>query len=168
VEISSIIEIWKYLKWLPKFFLRKLFSQERLSDLVLVDVQARHEGVRVNLGDIASYSIYFQIINMSPFDVELDRAEIEFMCAGTSVSKQYIKKTVFKAGEVGALYVIGEIEAPKAIQMAHHYKDNRSSISIHCEFNCSLHNFPKVCNNLEGVNVNFTNAGWRKSTLENA
>jgi hypothetical protein len=161
VEISSIIEIWKYLKWLPKFFLRKLFSQERLSDLVLVDVQARQEGVRVNLGAIASYSIYFQIINMSPFDVELDRAEMEFLCAGTSVSKQYIRKTIFKAGEVGTLYVVGEIETAKAIQMARHYKDNRSSIFMHCEFNCSLHNFTKVCNNLEGVNVNFINAEWR-------
>ncbi|MEZ0123744.1 MAG: hypothetical protein AB9Q22_11755 [Candidatus Reddybacter sp.] len=168
MEISSIIEIWKYLKWLPKFILRKLFSQERMGDLVLIDVQARHEAVCANLGDIASYSIYFQIINMSPFDVELDRAEIDFMCAGTSVSKQHIKKAAYKAGEVGTLYVTGEIETPKAIQMARHYKDNRSSISIHCEFNCSLHNFTKVCKNLEGVNVHFMNAEWRNSTLENA
>ncbi|GAB2895333.1 hypothetical protein ACCI51_04085 [Microbulbifer echini] len=168
MEVLSIIEIWKYLKWLPKFILRKLFSKDRLADLVLIDVQARHEAVRANLGDIASYSLHFQIINMSPFDIELDRAEIDFLCAGTSVSKQYIKKSIFKAGEVGGIYVKGEIETPKAIQMARHYKDNRSSISIHCEFNCSLHNFTKVCNNLEGVNVHFTNAEWRESTLENA
>lgn len=167
MEVSSIIEIWKYLKWLPKFVLRKLFSKDRLADLVLIDVQARNEAVRANLGDIASYSIHFQIINMSPFDIELDRAEIEFLCAGTSVSKQYIKKSIFEAGEVGGIYVTGEIETPKAIQIARHYKDNRSSISIYCEFNCSLHNFTKVCNNLEGVNVHFINAEWRESTLEN-
>lgn len=92
MESLSIIEIWKYLKWLPKFILRKLFTKARLADLVLIDVQARHESVQANLGDIASYSIYFQIINMSPFDIELDRAEIEFLCAGVSVSTQYIKK----------------------------------------------------------------------------
>ena len=168
MEISSIIEIWKYLKWLPKFILRKLFSKERLADLVLIDVKARHEAVRADLGDIASYSINFQIINMSPFDVEIDRAEINFLCAGTSVSKQYIKKSSFKAGEVSGFNVTGEIETPKAIQMARHYKKNRSSISIHCEFNCSLHDFTKVCNSLEGVNVHFINAEWRESKLEKA
>jgi hypothetical protein len=168
MEFLSIVEIWKYLKWLPKFILRKLFTKERLADLVLIDVQARHEAVRANLGDIASYDIYFQVINMSPFDIELDRAEIDFRCAGTTVTKQYIKKTTFKAGQVGSLYVSGEIETPKAIQMAKNYDNNRSALSLHCEFNCSLHNFTKVCNNLEGVNVHFVNAEWRKSELEKA
>lgn len=41
MEISSVIEIWKYLKWLPGFILRKIFCKERLADLVLIDVQAR-------------------------------------------------------------------------------------------------------------------------------
>lgn len=166
MEISSVIEIWKYLKWLPGFVLRRIFNKERLSDLILIDVQARHEAVRANLGDIASYSIYFQVINMSPFDVELDRAEMEFLCAGTPVSKQYIKKAVFKSGEVGSLYIEGEIEAPKARQMARHHKINHSSVSLHCEFNCSLHSFKKICKNLEGVNVHFVNAEWRESRLE--
>lgn len=168
MEISSVIEIWKYLKWLPGFVLRKIFSKERMADLVLIDVKARHEAVRVNLGDIASCSIYFQVINMSPFDVELDRSEMDFLCAGTSVSKQYIKKTLFKSGEVGTLYITGEIEAPKANQMARLYKSNGSSISLHCEFNCKLHAFTKVCSNLDGVNVHFVNAEWRAAELERA
>ncbi|MCS4307662.1 hypothetical protein M2404_002002 [Rheinheimera pacifica] len=166
MEISSVIEVWKYLKWLPGFILRKIFSKERLADLVLIDVQARHEAVRVNLGEIASYSIYLQVINMSPFDVELDRAEIDFLCAGVSVSKQHIKKTAFKSGEVGSLYITGEIESPKAKQMARYYNENQSSVSFHCEFNCALHNFTKICSNLEGVNVHFANAEWRSSEVE--
>ncbi len=166
MEISSISEIWKYLKWLPGFVLRRIFSKARLADLILIDVKARHEAVSADLGDIASYSIYFQVINMSPFEVELNGAEIEFMCAGTIVSKQYIKKTIFKSGEVGSLYIKGEIEGPKAKQIARHYKENRSSISIHCDFNCSLHNFPKVSNNLDGVNVHFINTEWHGLQLE--
>ena len=166
MEISSVVEIWKLLKWLPALILRNVFTKERLADLVIIDVQARHEAVRANLGDIASYSICFQVINMSPFDVELDRAEMDFLCAGTSVSKQYIKKTIFKSGQVGSIYITGEIETPKAKQIARHYKDNRSSVSLHCEFNCSLHNFTKVCSNLGGVNVHFINAEWRVSDLE--
>jgi len=168
MEVLSIVEIWKYLRWLPKFVLRKLFNKVRLADLVLIDVQARHEAVRVNLGEIASYKIFFQVINMTPFDIELDRAEIEFSCVGTTVSKQYIRKKLFKAGEVGSLYIEGEIETPKACQMAQNYKTNRSAITIHCEFNCFLHDFTKVCNNLEGVNVHFLNENWLEHQLEKA
>jgi len=159
MEILSVIEIWKYLKWIPGFILRKIFSKKRLSDLVLIDVRPRNQAVTVNLGDIASCAIYFQVINMSPFDVELDRAEMDFLCAGTQVSKQYIKKTIFKSGEVGLLFITSEIATPKAKQISHHYKDNRSSIHLHCEFNCNLHNFTKVCNNLEGIDVHFINPG---------
>ena len=80
MDYLSIVEIWKYLRWLPKFILRRVFTKDRLSDLVLIDVQPRHESVRADLGEISSYAIWFQIINMTPFDIELDRAEIEFMC----------------------------------------------------------------------------------------
>lgn len=166
MDLLSIVEIWRYLNWLPKYFLRRIFTKERLADLVLMDVQARHEPVRANLGDIASYAICFQVINMSPFDVELDRAEIDFLCAGTTVSKQYIRKTVFKAGQAGTLHVSGEIDTAKAAQISRHHKDNKSSISLHCEFNCILHSFTKVRNNLEGVYVHFVNAEWRRTTLE--
>lgn len=171
MEILSIIEIWRYLKWLPKFILRKLFSQKRMGDLIIVDVQARHQAVRVNLGSTASFSIRFQIINMSPFDVELDRAEIDFSCLSTALSKQYIKKVIFKSGEVSSLYVAGDIDMSKANQMANIYKDKdnsyHSSVSVHCEFNCQLHSFTKICNNLDGVNVHFTNTQRRESNVEN-
>ena len=52
MQLLSIVEIWKHLRWLPKFILRRIFSKERLCDLVLIDVQARHESVRVDLGEI--------------------------------------------------------------------------------------------------------------------
>jgi len=166
LQLLSIVEIWKHLKWLPKFILRRIFKKERLSDLVLIDVQARHESVKVDLGEVSSYQIYFQVINMSPFDIELDRAEIDFSCAGIPLSNQYIKKTSFKAGQVGSLYIKGEIQTPKAIQIAKVYENNSSSVSLHCEFNCSLHDFTKICSNLSGVHVNFINEEWRKKTLK--
>jgi len=168
MDYLSIVEIWKYLRWLPKFILRRVFTKDRLSDLVLIDVQPRHESVRADLGEISSYAIWFQIINMTPFDIELDRAEIEFMCAGIKVTRQYIKKERFKAGQVGSLRIEGEIAPPKADQMARLHKENRSSISLHFEFNSSLHNFTKKRDNLDGVNVHFLNAEQRRKALENA
>ena len=139
MDYLSITEIWKYLRWLPKFILRRLFSKQRLADLVLIDVQARHESVLVDLGEVSTYTIWFQIINMTPFEIELDRAEFDFMCAGAKITKQYIKKERFKAGQVASFFIEGEISSPKADQIARLHDQNRSSISLHCEFNCGLH-----------------------------
>jgi len=103
---------------------------------------------------------------MSPFDVELDRAEIGFNCAGITLKTQYIKKTLFKAGQVGTLFVVDEISQNRAEQIAKLYDKNDSRISFHGEFNCDLHNFTKVIHQLEGVNVKYTNAEWRRKQLE--
>lgn len=168
MEYLSIVEIWKYLRWFPPFILKRVFSKERLSDLVLIDVQPRHESVRVDLGEASSYTIWLQVINMTPFEVELDRAEFDFMCVGTKVTKQYIKKEVFKPGQVNSLHIEGDIPSAKANQIARLLDQNRSSISLHCEFNCRLHNFSKVRRNLDGVNVHFINVRNRKEGLERA
>ena len=168
MEYLSIVEIWKYLRWLPPFILRRVFSKERLSDLVLIDVKPRHESVRVDLGEVSTYTIWLQVINMSPFEIELDRAEFDFMCAGSKVTRQYIKKEVFKPGQMGALHVEGEISSAKADQIARFFDQNHSSITLHCEFNCRLHNFSKIRSNLDGVNVHFINVRNRRGSLEHA
>ena len=161
MELLSITEIWKYFRWLPGFILRRLFTKRRLADLIIIDVQPRHQSVKVNLGDVASYDIYFQVINMSPFFIELDRAEIEFICAGTRLQSQYIKKVKFAPGGIATLYIPGDIDSAKADQIARHYKINDSYINLHVECNCKLHNFQKTQHNLDGVNVVYVNDSWR-------
>ena len=166
MEILSIVDIWKYLSWLPNFILKRVFNPERLSDLIYLDIQPRNSPVSANLSEISDYRISFLVINMSPFDVELDRSEIGFNCAGTALKTHYIKKTVFKAGQVGTLFVDGEITQSRAVQIAKLYDENESRISFHGEFNCDLHNFTKVIHQLEGVNVKYINAEWRRKQQE--
>ena len=165
MELLSITEIWKYLKWLPGFILRRMFTKQRLADLVIIDVRPRHQSVRANLGDVASYDIYFQIINMSPFPIELDRAEIEYYCAGTQLKAQHIKKVSYAPGEIATLYISDEINEAKANQIARHFNKNDSRINLHLEFNCKLHDFTISQRSLEGVNTEFINSNWRVEQL---
>ena len=165
MELLSIIEIWKWFRWLPNFILKRIFTKERLSDLIIIDVLPRHESVKVNLSEVASYEMYFQIINMSPFTLELDRGEIEFSCVGTRLKSQYMKKVLYPPGEIANLYISGDIDPAKADQIARHYGRNGSSIDLHLEFNCELHSFQKTRHNLNGVNVTFINLDWRLKKL---
>jgi hypothetical protein len=165
VELSALTGIWKWFKWLPKFLLKRVFSKDRLSELILIDIKARHRSVSLNLMDKSTFSIYFQVINMTPFEIELDRAEVEFNINGARLKTQYMRKTSFKAGEVASWFVEGNVDSADANHIAKHFNesDDRASITIHCDFNCTLHNFKKAYFTLEGVNIYYTNL---KSRLE--
>ena len=39
-SLSGII--WGYLTWLPKWFLRWKFSEERMADFMMIDILPRH------------------------------------------------------------------------------------------------------------------------------
>ncbi|MCY3956237.1 MAG: hypothetical protein OXF47_09635 [Nitrospira sp.] len=163
MEIPSVSPIWGYLAWLPKWLMRWKFSEERMANLVNVDIRPRHENVKVNLGlPCATFELWFQVTNMSPFGVELDRAQIDFLChGGMSLCVPYIKKIKIRAGKMEELCIAGDIPDNKADQIARYIsqggdKDN-SSISMDVYFNCRLHAFAKLRHRLDGVKPHFIN-----------
>ena len=105
---------------------------------------------------------------MTPFTIELDRADIEFYCAGTKLKSQYIKKVKYSPGEISTLYISGEIESRKANHIAKYCENNESYINYHIEFNCKLHDFKKSQQNLDGIKSEFMNKEWRLGLLNNA
>ncbi len=163
MEVLSITEIWRWLRWLPKFVLRKMFTPKRLADLVLFDVRARHNSVSVNLCEHPTCDIWFQIVNMTPYEIELESAEFNFMCEGVEIKIQHIKREVYKSGAISCLHVREDIPEGKANSIAQFMKENRSSIEVHCDFNCSLQKFSKTAQHLEGVHVKYINGAMRTS-----
>ena len=163
MEILALLEIWRFLTWLPKRILKRIFSEQRMADLVIVDIRPRHERVTVNLSPTPTYELWFQAINISPFEVELDRAHIDFICAGASLKMSYTQKTKFESGKISEFHVTGDIPEGKADFIAQHLDRNRSSISMNMDFNCLLHSFSKQCRNLEGVIPRFMNHNTRVS-----
>lgn len=155
LEITSIMEIWKWFKWLPQFILRKVFNKKRLSDLVYIDIRPRNEPFRIQLSNVSSYDVYFQIINMSPFEIELDRAEIKFNLAGVSVNHQHIKKFKLKSGYIGDLLVSGNIDFSSANIIANLSASNGCQLSMYAVFKCNLHEFEKDNIYLSGINPTY-------------
>ncbi len=158
MDIESFAGMWGYLTWLPKWLLRRKFSEECMANLVKVDIFPRHENVSVNLGrPFATFQLWFEVTNMSPFDVELDRAQIEFCCSGTPFHVPYIKKIKAKAGKTEKFHVDGDIPDNKADQIVHVLDSGRSSISMDVYFNCRLHGFAKLNHRLDGIKPCFMN-----------
>ncbi|MFC7514083.1 hypothetical protein ACFQUU_03595 [Herbaspirillum sp. GCM10030257] len=161
VEGISISSIWKLLRWLPGFVLRRIFTKERLGDLVVVDVRPRYEYATVNLGEVSSFQIWLQLSNLSPFAIELDRAELRFWCGGVVSKACILKKKKLTSGEVCGIYIDGSISDGQANHIARHVHNHGSAIEVDIEFNCSLHNFSKSTGHLAGVIPRFINQHTR-------
>ncbi len=159
MEITSIIEIWKWFKWLPNYLLRRIFSKKRLSELIYIDIKPRGDSVRVNLNETSSYEVWLQFINMSPFDVELDRAEFDFNFGGTGVKNKHLRKSVIKSGQIFDLRISDGIEGNKAKVISRMSNSgNESSVNLYCVFNCKLHQFEKDNLHLGCVNVRYNDS----------
>lgn len=161
LETIPIHGIWRLLRWLPGFLLRRYFTQAKLAQLIYVDLRPRHNSAVVDLGESASFSLYLLAINISPFPVELDRASFRVWLGGVTMDAFILTKQVIAPGEIAPLCISGPIPDGPAKQMAKH-PDNPIALDGNIEFNCSVHSFAKTVGLLEGINPKIYNAHVRK------
>ena len=163
MEGLSISSVWKVLNWLPPIILKRIFTKKRMGDLVLVDVRPRYDYATVNLGKVASFDLWLQMINLSPFNIELDRAELKFWCGGIIQKSSILKKYSLNSGQTLELYFSENISDDQATQIAQNLDNHQAAIELEIEFNCKLHNFSKSTGHLEGVRPRFINQDYRKA-----
>lgn len=157
MEGLSITSIWKFLTWLPRCILKLIFTKSKLADLILIDVRPRYDYATLNLGEVASVDVWLQLINLSPFEVELDRANFKFLCGGVTIKSYFLKKEKIGPGQIKELYVSENITNGQANQIAKTLNNHQSSIEMDAEFNCILHSFAKSTGNLSGLRPRFIN-----------
>jgi len=161
IEGIPIKQLWAFLSWLPKFILKIKFTPEILGGLIYVDLQPRHDSATLNLGESANFEIWLQFINLSPFKVELDRAEFQIWC-GPILKGAILKRQKIAPGEIISLKVQGPITNGQANEIARAI-ENKNPISIEgdVDFNCALHPFPKRIGQLSGVKPRLLNGNFR-------
>lgn len=161
LETIPIQGLWRLLRWLPSFLLRRYFTKEKLAQLIYVDLRPRHHSAVVDLGESASFSLYLMVINLSPFPVELDRAHFWFLLGVSRMDASILKKQVIAPGEIASLYIEGTIPEGVANAFVKH-PDNPIALEGFIEFNCNVHCFAKTVGHLDGINPIVHNAHVRK------
>jgi hypothetical protein len=163
-----IQSLWTAVRWLPGFVLRYFFSPGRLSALQYVDLQPRGESTKIDLGELARYTVWINIINLSPFAVELDRAEFELWFAGTQIKSQVLSRQWISPGELATIQLSGVISDGHADVMARTLRLNPSAegtLNGWIDFNCKLRSFKRQVGNLSGVRVSVINVQFRGEKL---
>ena len=164
IETIPIQTIWSVLRRLPGFLLRRHFTPEKLAGLVYIDIRPRHDSAVVDLGEVASFTLYLQAINLSPFSVELDRASFRFSYNGISIKASILKKQEIRPGEISSLYLHEAIPEGHANQMARAAESSSAALDGNIEFNCQVRQFAKQVGHIDGINPKVYNAHMRGSS----
>lgn len=149
------------LKWIPPFLIRRFYPADRLAQLIYLDLQPRYEAVRIDLGSAATARVVLQLINLSPFPVQIDRASFRLMFAGATISMAFLERKALAIGEPTSLYLEAAVPDGFANQMARIWKGQTAWLEGHIDFNCSVREFAKPVRTLSQIPVAVINEGAR-------
>lgn len=145
--------LFAFFNWLPPFVLRRFFPPAKLAQLIYVDIKPRSRAT-LDLGQAASFTIYLQAINLSPFVVELDRASFRFYCGGQTINASILNKQAIMPGATAMLFIRENIPDGHANTMVRLLDGNPQALDGNIEFNCKLHPFAKNIGHLDGLDLN--------------
>jgi hypothetical protein len=146
VELMSVHGLWpiaRRIPWLVGLVARRYFTEERLAGLVYVDMFPRNESTRLDLAAIASFQVHLQLINLSPFELELQQANFHLWCGGVKLDAIVLKKERISSGASKSLFLSGPINDAQANQIALMHRGNTTSLGGNIEFKCSARSFAK-------------------------
>ncbi len=164
IDLVTVQGLWPVLSrvptlvgWLGQWY----FTPERLAKLVYADLFPRHESARVDLGGVASFQLHLQLMNLTPFELELDRANFYFSCSGVRLEASILERRKIASGATESLFLSGSIPDGAANQIATAIWNNQGSLEGNIEFNARVRSFAKRIGVLSGIQVSIINAHTR-------
>lgn len=169
IELISVQGLWplaRRIPWLFGLIARSYFTVNRLAGLVYVDVFPRHESTLLDLAALASFRLHLQIINLSPFEIELEQANFHLVCGGVKLDAIVLKKQRIASGVSVSLFISGPINDAQAQQIALLHKQNSTTLDGNIEFKCQVRSFAKQVGQLSGIQAVVINDGYRIVKVE--
>jgi len=150
------------IRHLPSIVFRWYYTPERLSSLVYCDLSPRGESVAIDLGQVTSARIFLQVINLSPFPMEIDRAQLQLNCGGANIDFVQLKRTKIEPGAITQVFLQSSMQDGAANAIANSTETvPRAWLNGALEVNCSVRNFQRTVG-LSDIRPTVSNSGSRK------
>jgi hypothetical protein len=105
--------------------------------------------------------LLLQVINMSPFSVELDRANMRFVYGTVITNLSHIDRKTIAPGEITSISLRAGIPDGHAKQIAERRRMSDAWLEGNINFNRRVRQFPKYLANLSNVQVTVINENLR-------
>lgn len=150
--------IWRFLRWLPSFVLRKIFSSRWLEKNIYIDIRPRHRSVELLHPDNPRVNVYLDVRNNTHFNIEIDRLITKFIYGIEMATLSHFKRERLKPGEERSIYITGNINYNqyKSLPFQHEHNSSHVRLEILAECNSRLHNFC-IEKTLEGIKPEIAN-----------
>lgn len=142
-----------------------------MARLVYCDLRPRDDSTTIDLGPSSAYQIWLQVINLSPFEIELDRASFQFLCGGSPLGASILERKTIAPGEITSILVRDVMPDGYASQIAKNIARNSDlgsgyfALTGNIEFNCKVTPFSKKIGHLDGIRPRVTNEQFRSIAL---
>jgi hypothetical protein len=163
IEGVLIHGLWPVVRKLPALLVGWYFTRERLAQLMYVDLYPRNESARIDVGPAANFQLHLQVINLCPFEVEIDQADFQLWCGGVRLAASVLQKQRIQSGEISGLFVEAAIPDGHATQLLLNFDNNQVALAGNIEFTCKVRSFAKNIGQLSGVQAKVVNAQFRKA-----
>lgn len=165
IESIPVQTIWTALRWIPGILLRRRFTRDKMAQLIYCDLRPRHDPVTIDLGLTPTYKVWLQVINLSPFAIELDRASFQFWCGGSILNASILDKKTIAPGEITSIFIRDTIPDGHAGQIAKDIDNSQFALEGNIEFNCSITPFSKKIGHLDGIRPRVMNERFRRTPV---
>ncbi|MCO6414100.1 MAG: hypothetical protein J5I92_15280 [Thiogranum sp.] len=144
--------------YLPNFLLRRLFKPLSLETLVNIDLRPRGDSINMNLGELPAAKIWLQIINHSPFDIELANMTVELWCGAATVDLSRVESISIKAHSTNNdVLVKGALTGEQAEYCSRLTEGDYLGIRINASFKSPFASFSKDTGQMECLHVRTLN-----------
>ncbi len=144
--------------YLPNFLLRRLYKPLSMEKLVNIDLRPRGDSIDMSLGELPAAKIWLQIINHSPFDLELSNMVVELWCGAANIDLNRVESFSIKAHSTSDnVLVKGALTGEQATHCSKLAESDYFRIKITAPFKSAFSSFSKDTGQLECSHVRMLN-----------
>lgn len=151
----SLISLYSMI---PDFILRWRFKESRINSLIKIDVRPRGEAIRLNLGELPDCQVWIQLVNHSPFDLDIENIKGELNYNGCRVSvetKDHID--ILKHSSHDSILLEGPLTGEQASHCSRNNDSSYTSLILRTRIRTDFGIFKKHSGDLQYFNVHIIN-----------
>lgn len=155
-ELTSVIQ--RFVSLFAAFALRLFWTEKRLAARIKITVSSEHEGIRIDAGELPNFHGWIEIINLSPFPIEIDRLYGELFYGARIASFTWLDRATVSPSSEQKVRIGCDLTDAQARYLRRTYGRNKTRLSVNGHFVCRVRGFRVSGRSIESSNVEVINA----------